>query len=207
MVSNTFVGLDENCSQSGQNTRNTLDFLIKLKSKIPLTRWVRVNSIHFPPFWKVFVKYWSLGVRRGTMLPIRPPPYFCYTKIISTRPRLLFRLHQDYFRHAISAMLFLLHQYYFYYANTMFPTPNNTIFTKILLRQDYSLLWQHNFTIVLVKRKCFHYAKTVFVFLQWWQSFFSFWGEYNFFELNEGIYCMARYIMPRLFPLCQDQFH
>ena len=41
-------------------------FLIKLKSKILLTCWVRVNSIHFPPIWKVFVKKIEAWVPGGT---------------------------------------------------------------------------------------------------------------------------------------------
>ena len=57
-----------------QNTINTLDFLLKLKSKIPLTCWVRVNSIHFPPIWKVFVKKMKHGCKKVHHAPNQASP-------------------------------------------------------------------------------------------------------------------------------------
>ena len=43
--------------------------------------------------------------------------------------------------------LFPLCHDYFYHANTIFPTPKKTIFTKCLICQNYSLLCQDNLTI------------------------------------------------------------
>ena len=49
----------------------------------------------------------------------------------------------------ISAMpiLFPLCHDYFYHANTIFPTPKKTFFTKCLICQNYSFLCQDNLTI------------------------------------------------------------